>query len=229
MDFWAIWCGPCREMDDHLWNHEEMVALSDNFIPLKVDIDRHRDLAQKYAANAIPKVIIADANGTAIWEEVGFQYANRYLDIFKSIPTDLSKLNKCLIPLLHGSEEAQHYFNVGIAYQEVSKQTDNTALRSTFLQQSSSAFKQAQKNSADDVLVEQASLNLLLNDAYAGKTNRALKKVGKLKHLTAEASEDLKRFIQAYCYQCEGQTQAAQGLMAEIKNQKYLAELKELP
>ncbi|MGD1893679.1 MAG: thioredoxin family protein [Cyclobacteriaceae bacterium] len=99
MDFWAIWCSPCREMDHHLWNHEEMATLSNNFIPLKVDIDHHRDLAQKYAANAIPKVVITDANGTVIWEEVGFQNVDYYLDILKNLPTDQDKLNKCLIPI----------------------------------------------------------------------------------------------------------------------------------
>lgn len=51
VDFYAAWCGPCKMLGMELEN------LKDTRI-LKVDIDKHRDLAVKHGVMSVPTVEI---------------------------------------------------------------------------------------------------------------------------------------------------------------------------
>ena len=51
VDFYADWCGPCRAMGEVLENINDLDIL-------KVNVDEHSDLAQKYGVMSIPTVIL---------------------------------------------------------------------------------------------------------------------------------------------------------------------------
>lgn len=73
LDFTASWCKPCLEMDRSVWSDQEIEKLMENFIPLKIDLDTNRSLAQKYSVRAIPSILIIDANGNVIHMFEGFK------------------------------------------------------------------------------------------------------------------------------------------------------------
>ncbi|MFD2728132.1 thioredoxin [Enterococcus camelliae] len=56
VDFWAVWCGPCRMQTPIL--EELSRELSDNQKIAKVNVDQQRDLALKFGIQSIPTILV---------------------------------------------------------------------------------------------------------------------------------------------------------------------------
>ena len=82
-DFFATWCGPCRMQTPIL---EELAKKMGDLVEIKkIDVDQHRDLAEKYKIQVVPTLII-EKDGKVIQSMEGV--------------TDLSTLEKLLKPLV---------------------------------------------------------------------------------------------------------------------------------
>jgi thioredoxin 1 len=68
VDFYADWCGPCRKISPVL---EKIAAGNADIALQKINIDKHRDLAQEYNVTAIPRIVIYDKNGGVVDTVVG--------------------------------------------------------------------------------------------------------------------------------------------------------------
>lgn len=72
VDFYADWCGPCRMLSEVLKNVSTIDIL-------KVDVDKHRDIAQKYGIMSIPTLILFD-DGKVIKTHTGFMNMTELLE-----------------------------------------------------------------------------------------------------------------------------------------------------
>lgn len=77
VDFWAAWCGPCRMLApivEDLSNEFEGKAIVG-----KVDIDAHKEFAEKYGVRNIPTVLIFK-DGEVAEKQVGVAPKKTYTD-----------------------------------------------------------------------------------------------------------------------------------------------------
>ena len=226
IDFWASWCRPCRDMDLQLWESEDFAAISRNVVLLKIDIDNNKNFAMNYGVKSIPKVVIVDPTGDVLVERTGFSGPKSYLDLFKKIPSDVSKLNESLKPILSNRKDDPVNYQVALAYQELGRENDHYQWKDAFLDKSNLYFKKTKGKAGNSELTELSELNQILNLAYRGRTKQVYKKIAKLdqKYSNIEAVE-LLNFIHAYCYKLEGDTDNLLIKKKLIVNENYLMQL----
>ena len=66
VDFWAEWCGPCHAVAPVL----DRIADEHQVKIVKVNIDEHQDLAQRYGVASIPFMVLFE-NGQPLASAVG--------------------------------------------------------------------------------------------------------------------------------------------------------------
>lgn len=74
VDFYADWCPPCRKLAPVLEDvaHEH----SDHLLVAKVDVDKNRELAQRYGVRGIPHLILF-RDGQELGTQTGFMDKRR--------------------------------------------------------------------------------------------------------------------------------------------------------
>ena len=75
IDFYADWCGPCKMMGHVLENINDIEIL-------KVNVDKHPDISQKYMVMSIPTLLLME-NGNIIKSHVGFMNEDELKEFIK--------------------------------------------------------------------------------------------------------------------------------------------------
>ena len=76
VDFYADWCGPCKMLGTVLEGMDLNI--------IKINVDSHQELAQKYGVMSIPTVLIYK-NKKEVNKFIGFKSKNEIEDLINNI------------------------------------------------------------------------------------------------------------------------------------------------
>ena len=79
VDFWAPWCGPCRQLSPVV---DEIADERSDIMVGKVNVDEQPDLAQQYGVMSIPTLVVIK-NGKTVNTSVGVRPKASIVDMLK--------------------------------------------------------------------------------------------------------------------------------------------------
>ncbi|HZZ41513.1 MAG TPA: thioredoxin family protein [Tepidisphaeraceae bacterium] len=79
--FTAEWCGPCQEMRRTTWADKNVAQeLGGKYVPVRLDLDREKELAGKYHVEAIPWFAVLDEEGRVVKMTDGYMESGEFLE-----------------------------------------------------------------------------------------------------------------------------------------------------
>ena len=63
LDFWATWCAPCVLLETETFDDEAVKKLLTQVELVRIDLDKHPELAELYSVKSVPNVVFVDADG----------------------------------------------------------------------------------------------------------------------------------------------------------------------
>ncbi len=92
VDFMATWCPPCHAMEDSTFSDPAVIQKVMRFIPVRIDVDKQREVAVQYDGNArkyggvgIPNILFMAGDGTKLKHIVGYHGPEALVSVMDSV------------------------------------------------------------------------------------------------------------------------------------------------
>lgn len=92
VDFTAVWCPPCKAMEDSTFSDPDVIKKAGSFVTLRIDVDNDRETAEKYNGNArkyggigIPNILFMTGDGERLKQVVGYHSPQKLVAVMDSV------------------------------------------------------------------------------------------------------------------------------------------------
>jgi protein disulfide-isomerase len=80
LHFWAPWCPPCRNLEKNVFNKPQVAkAMARDFVPVKLDVDDHKQLAQALQVGPIPCDVVITPQGEFVHKTISPSSVEKYI------------------------------------------------------------------------------------------------------------------------------------------------------
>lgn len=87
LEFDSVGCGYCRLMDSEVFSRPEVLPLLEDFIPVRLDMNRDRANARRFGVEAVPAILVLSPSGRLMDSFVGarsFQDFRKFIEAIRS-------------------------------------------------------------------------------------------------------------------------------------------------
>ncbi len=92
VEFMAEWCPSCKMMEDSTFVDPGVIEKTDRFIPVRIDVDKQKDVADRYKSSAmkyggigIPNILFMTPEGTRLKHRIGYMDAAALTAVMDSV------------------------------------------------------------------------------------------------------------------------------------------------
>jgi len=88
LDFYTTWCGPCKWMDQDVFEMEAVAnLLNENFVNVKIDAEKGEGpgLTQKFEVNGYPSLVFLNSNGEVVERQLGMTTATKVMEMARRV------------------------------------------------------------------------------------------------------------------------------------------------
>ena len=79
VDVWADWCGWCHKLDRDTLSNAAVQEKLREFTLLKLDADKHQEVAQHYQVTGLPTTLVLTEKGEVVAAQPGYMPPEEYL------------------------------------------------------------------------------------------------------------------------------------------------------
>jgi len=94
LDFFAEWCAPCLRMEKTTFKDETVRALLERCVFVRVDTDKHPEIAKRMAVEGLPDIRFALPDGRVIKQLRSFQDAESFSSELDELLRKTEKVSK---------------------------------------------------------------------------------------------------------------------------------------
>jgi thioredoxin-like negative regulator of GroEL len=85
VDLWAVWCAPCKVMEETTFADAGVVEMIAGFVPLKLNIDAENIFVDYHRIESFPTTLFLDHEEREIARLMGLVEADRFLQAMKDV------------------------------------------------------------------------------------------------------------------------------------------------
>jgi len=86
LHFYAKWCGYCEKKEKESFQNDSIAEyLNENFISIRVDVDKEQNIAEKYNVFALPTTYFFSSSGEKLGSVPGYISKDRLMAMLKKV------------------------------------------------------------------------------------------------------------------------------------------------
>lgn len=85
LDFMATWCAPCIRLGKETFVEENVAALLERCVLVKIDTDKHPGIAKFFKVSALPDIRFLDSEGRETKKMLGFQSPEDFAKVLEEL------------------------------------------------------------------------------------------------------------------------------------------------